>query len=440
MDLIKIGGSVLKNKQGFFSMVDILNNHSKRPLCIVISAFSKATTELKKAARTAETGNEKVALKIIDKIILEHSEFASDILNNKSNLKRLANVLQKTSKKLSDYMKGLSITQELTLRTLDAVLSFGEYLALNIVNHFLKEQGFKIYCVDSTSIIVSDDNYGKAKPILKETSKKVKEKIINKINNNTILLTQGFVAKSRNGEYTTMGMESSNLTAVLLADILNVKTITLWTDVLGIRSADPKIITNTIPIKRLNSMQAYILGFNGLKLIYPEMIEYTVRKNISLIYKSAFKPDSESTYIDKNFNENKIPVIVSMTNLNFGIIYFSSVSDKEKIERKILQLKNLYNDIISYHVNSETIQILFRENNKIINHISKSVYSFEFFKCSVISILFAVDSFPDLVNRTIIRKFEGKIIQLISTKGNTKFIVSPEITNDLITEIHRILF
>ena len=109
-----------------------------------------------------------------------------------------------------------------------------------------------------------------------------------------------------NGDITTMGIESSNLTAAILAKMTGAKRLTLWTDVRGIRSADPKIVGKTKLIKKMSYSEAYTAGALGLKLIYPGMIDYAKENNIELIFRSAFDGHKEFTTISKKSGENKL--------------------------------------------------------------------------------------------------------------------------------------
>ncbi|MFH1050196.1 MAG: hypothetical protein V1779_04605 [bacterium] len=440
MNIIKIGGAVLKSQSGFEAMIDILKKYTERPLLIVISAFSKATRDLAKAAKLAEAGNEKEAMAILEKVIDEHLNYARILLKNKDTLESLILLFESSKQRLSEFIKGLSITGELTARTLDAVLSFGEFFALHTVNHYLQEQGFELYCVDSTSLIVSDDNYGNAKPLLKETAKQVKEKLIPKLEENSIVLTQGFVAKNRMGEITTMGIESSNLTASLYAEILCAKSITFWTDVPGLRTADPKIVEQTFPIPALNYSDAYKAATNGLKLIHPKMLEYVSSQNISLIYKSAFEPDNAKTVISAENNEPNKPMIISREDLMFSEIPLTSDKSKEEADSLINKLLRESSDIIKHSVFPESIRIIYKKSSSLEKKLSRNFSMISTLHCSLVTVLNTGHIRHKFVNNKILDKYSEKIINFDCSADSIRMIVLPEITNEIVKELHEFIF
>lgn len=297
MKVMKFGGAVLRSRQGFTQMVDILRSQSGVPLLVIISAFASSTRDLERSARTAESGAQELAFALCDELIREHRNFSDELLANKPTKDALSFFLDECQTRLHQLLRGIAITRELTPRTLDIILSFGEMLALHIVRHFLEESGFDLTFVDCSTIIVTNAVHGMATPDSSLTASNVERVLRPAFGRSNIVLTQGFVAKSSTGEITTMGKESSNLTATLLAELLGADEVIIWTDVEGICTADPKLIPTAQPIPQMNYEQARNAAASGLKLIYSTMIEPSERANIPLIFRSAFAPDGNFTKI-----------------------------------------------------------------------------------------------------------------------------------------------
>ncbi|MGA2298013.1 MAG: hypothetical protein ABSG15_10740 [FCB group bacterium] len=373
MNIIKIGGSVLRDKAGFARMVKIIKDYSSTPLLIVISAFSKATRQLEKAAELAEQGLEEKSSGILSQVLEWHVNFARDILTDNSHIESLLENFRSSDRKISDLLKGLIITKELTPRTLDAVLSYGELFALQTVNQYLLEQGFDQECIDSTNIIVSDSDYGSAQPLVEETQKKVNEILLPAIRKNKIVLTQGFVARNLQGEITTMGIESSNLTATLLAELLNIDEVVFWTDVEGIRTADPKIADVTKPLHFIDYDFAYKLGINGLKLIYPSMIAHAKSKNIKLKYLSAYEPDGDFTEISNKKSVERNSIIIQKENLTLININFESLEQMQEIRNSICKDALLSQSVFSINSNQSSIKLVLPQRE--IAHL-KNIYKY----------------------------------------------------------------
>ena len=314
MKVMKFGGAILRNGDGFTAMSKIIKSETEKPLIIIISAFSTATRALARSARLAESGDEKGAMKLLDFIVSEHKTFAKDIIKEKTHFHYLNQFYKETSERIRELLNGIYVTGDLTPRILDIVMSYGEYLALQTVDSFLDEQGISHTCIDAASVIVTNSDYGKAKPNISETQLNVNKILKPALKDSGVVLVQGFVARSTAGELTTMGMESSNLTSALLANLLGASELVFWTDVDGIRTADPKIAKITLPVKSLSYSDAYTLGVNGLKLLYPGMFSLIEEKKIRTVFCSVYKPDGDYTEINISNHNNK-PILIYLEDL-----------------------------------------------------------------------------------------------------------------------------
>lgn len=322
MKVMKFGGVILRDRDGFEALLDVLGRYKDENILLVISAFSTATRDLRRAARTAEKGNEEEAYSMLDRIIRVHINFALALLKDGRHSLLLEQSIESMHNELMQYLRGISITREVTPRTMDLVMSYGELLALKIISAFLNGNDYRHLCIDSTELIVSDSNFGSANPDLEKTGAKIEEKLIPLIENNKLIVTQGFVARDTNGEIATMGIESSNLTAMIYAILLKSGELTIWTDVEGIRSADPKLAENTLPIPELSLNEAMIASKSGFKLIIEPMVKLLSDYHLKLIYKSAFNPDGDSTFVGNDSNTSGMQFSIVKSNL------FCIISDK----------------------------------------------------------------------------------------------------------------
>lgn len=309
MNVIKIGGSVLKNKAGFESFLKILSIYKGKQLVVVISGFNKVTTELGNCAKQAVLGHTKKASHLLDDIFDKNKKIASTVIEDIEELSKLNSGIDLLKHELSTIIKSVALTRELSARVKDSILAYGEILALEIIRTFLSVNQIRHSAIDAVNIFVADESYGRAKPIESDTEKKINKILIPALKDTGLVITQGFIAKSKKGNLTTMGIESSNLTAALLAKILKVNSITYWTDVSGIHSCDPALVPNSDLIKNLNYSDAYLYGSAGLKLIYPEMINYVRKNNIKLIFRSAFDNMNQHTVV-RNGSSNRSKILL----------------------------------------------------------------------------------------------------------------------------------
>lgn len=297
LHVIKFGGSVLRSKAGFERMVEIIRSYESKKLVVVISAFSRSTSMLERAATYAQNGQQELALATAQTVIDEHVNISKELLSSENTAGALRHLVIEGADRIRDLLRGISITRELTDRTKDLLLGYGEFFAVHIVKHYLAEQNITLQLHDATSFMITDSNYGIAKPIEEPTKRRLEQLFIPSFEANKIVLTQGYVGSDINGNTTTMGKESSNFTATYIASLLEAEEVCIYTDVDGICNADPKLVTQASTITQLSYDEALLAAHQGLKVLYPTMIEPVLDKRIPLRIKSAFDEKSKGTVI-----------------------------------------------------------------------------------------------------------------------------------------------
>jgi aspartate kinase len=404
---MKFGGAVLRSKEGFLKMVEILRNYREEELLLIISAFATATSDLDRAAKAAEKGDAEKAYALAENVIKSYGEFSQNILADAATREALELFLKESYRHLKDYLRGVSITQELTPRTLDLIVSFGEYCSVHIARHFLKEQGFDVEFVDATNVIVTNDQHGAALPKITQTAERVEAVLRPAMKRGTITLTQGFVAKSESGEITTMGRESSNLTATLLAELLKAERVIIWSDVEGVRTADPKIIENSGCIANLDYAEAQQAAISGLKLLHPTMIEPVRRANIPLEYRSAFKNSGDYTCISSNTAEHK-PFIAIQEQAWIVRVKFSSELKLDDREQMVDRLFSNPQTILLIQYLPDSLVVVSRRK-PVMSRLPKIPGATLFKDYSVVSILNLPEERMIDVLPNVLKEYDGLI-------------------------------
>ena len=373
MKVMKFGGSVLHHEAGFKAMVDIVKRQDDKHV-IVISAFSDITRKLNSMMHSALHQSYDIALTELHSIIQYH-EMLSDVLL--PNMTIFQELLKKTSTLLQRLVKGISLTKEISSRISDLILAQGEILATCFVKELLSSHEVNVGMIDSGNIIITNDVHGSAKPIEALVSHHVHTTLLPAFDEYDYIIIAGFIGKNSHGDITTMGYESSNLTAALLGSTLKAEEITIWTDVCGIRSSDPKHIVNTIAIPRLSYMQAQELANNGLKLLHHWMLDLPLKHSIPVSIANAFDDEGEKTTISNEYDEvvptiiirhsqdmkkytqlfpdNELIFHISIFTQNDSIIQkiytlASELSMNEKIIVKTFESRNMHHVIIRDHI------------------------------------------------------------------------------------------
>ncbi|MEY5130106.1 MAG: hypothetical protein RL734_173 [Bacteroidota bacterium] len=319
MKVMKFGGSVLHHEAGFQAMVDIVKRQDDKHV-IVISAFSDITRKLHSMMNSALHQSYDTSMIELHSIIQYHQMLSDVLLPNKSIFLKL---LEKTSMLLQRLVKGISLTKEISPRISDMILAQGEILATCFVKELLSSHEVNIGMIDSGDIIITNELHGSAKPIEALVSHHVHTTLVPAFDHHDFIIIAGFYGKNSHGDLTTMGYESSNLTAALLGSTLKADEITIWTDVCGIRSSDPKHIVNTIAIPRLSYLQAQELADNGLKLLHHWMLDLPLKHSIPVSIANAFDDEGEQTRISNEYDE-VVPTIIirhSQDMKNFAHLY-----------------------------------------------------------------------------------------------------------------------
>jgi aspartate kinase len=291
MRVVKFGGSALREHNDFEQMATVLNTMIDSQTLVIVSALASTTRELEQAVTTACEGHLNQAQELLQVIIQSHRNLCGELCSDTQTLESLSLMFDEVSNKLNNTLKGISITRELTLRTLDNVLSYGEFMALHIIHHILQERGIQIDVADAGTIIVTDGKFGSATPLRDKTQQRVDSILKPMFAKTNFLLMQGFVARTESNEgnagvITTMGKESSNLTASLMAELLGAEELIIYSDVEGVHPVDPQLVEGTKPIPDMTYTQAYKAAVNGVKLLYPPMIEPLKRAGIPLQYRA----------------------------------------------------------------------------------------------------------------------------------------------------------
>ncbi len=435
MLVMKFGGVILKNRNGFDALLNILESKKDEKALLVISAFSTATRDLKKAARTAEKGDETLACSMLDRIIDTHIQFTGTLLKDKAHSQALGQSINLLHTDIGQLLRGIAITREATPRTMDLILSYGELLALKIIDAFLRDNGFNHICIDSTELVVSDSHFGNAAPNLELTGRKLRETLLPLLDQYRLVVTQGFVARDTNGEITTMGIESSGLSALVFAGLLGTGQLDIWTDVEGIRSADPKAVNGTCAVPGLSVEEARLAADSGFKLIIQPMIDLMMSTGIAINYRSAFNPEGGMTVFSPDSRSSGLPFIVIKT----GLFVCKYRTGSKTLAGDIGRLADSSNGAVFYSqfiINSGHILHITEEETPLsVNaEVFRDVNSIVIINCTttaagkIVEKLSSVDTTAHFVNY---RYFGDEQI--------LKILLSSEAAALLLPEIHRIV-
>jgi aspartate kinase len=272
---------------------------------------------------------------------------------------------------LSDLLMRVS-RRSLPLQMLkDAILSYGEQLSSRLLAEVLKAKGVNARQVDSRRLIVTDDEYGAATPIIDETNELVKLELEPLIAGGEVPILGGFIAASRSGETTTLGRGGSDYSAALVAAALNAQELQIWTDVTGVMTCDPRICgeARTIPI--LSYEEAAELAYFGAKVLHPKTIKPAVDHGIPVRVCNTFEPNEVGTMVLGESGEapNKIKSIAHKKNITILRITSARMLGSYGFMSAVFQVFERYRTVIDVISTSEVSIALTLDNAAEIDKI-----------------------------------------------------------------------
>lgn len=295
MKVLKFGGSSVGNAENVEKVVEIVRNSIEEGSCaVVLSAMQGTTDGLIDIAKTAERGDDAFRLKIRE-LERKHISTARTLLGENSS-DGVFDFIENRFNELRSICEGVYLLRELSARTLDRVVSFGEILSTKIVSAKFNLLSVENVWKDSRQIIRTDSNFGYAAVDFAKTNELIKQFFDEQIQNLTIL--PGFIASDANGITTTLGRGGSDYTGAIVAAALDADVLEIWTDVSGMMTADPRIVRNIRQIPRITYREAMELSHFGAKVIYPPTIQPVLQKNIPIFIKNTFAPDDYGTLIE----------------------------------------------------------------------------------------------------------------------------------------------
>ncbi|MCL2833267.1 MAG: bifunctional aspartate kinase/homoserine dehydrogenase I [Treponema sp.] len=324
MLVLKFGGSSVSTRQGLEKIIGILKDgeHRDRTTVVVVSAFSGVTDSLIRISRAAAAG-EKYHEKIIE-IEKLYLDMAQEFLSG-GILEFVAENLEQQVSELIRVLDSAAVLRELSLRTLDMAMSFGERFSAAVIAAIFNSRGILSVCLDTRPLIRTDSHFGKARFLPEETYPRIRAyfnslEADNKKGARPIQVTTGFIATAADGSITTLGRGGSDLTAAIFAVALDAEELEIWTDVDGILTADPRQVTNAFRIKSISYAEAMELSHFGAKVIYPPTIRPALEKRIPIRIKNTYNPTCPGTAVVWEPEEGAYPIRGISSNSDISLV------------------------------------------------------------------------------------------------------------------------
>ncbi|MDV7697515.1 bifunctional aspartate kinase/homoserine dehydrogenase I [Chryseobacterium soli] len=316
MKILKFGGSSVANAHNILQAENIIKKESlQNKIIVVVSALQGATDSLIKAANYASHKDERY-IRLIKELEEKHLNLVKELIPVLDQSAWLSFV-KKHFNDIEDLCNSIFVLGEFTNRIKDKITSYGEFLSSNIIAARLQYEGLDAIWMNAMDHILTDSAFTNAKVDLEITEKNIQNYC--KEHQNHIIIVPGFIAKDGKGNITTLGRGGSDYTSSIMAAALSADELQIWTDVSGMMTADPRLVSNAKPIPEISYHEAMELSHFGAKVLYPPTIQPVMIKNIDLRIKNTFDPEASGTLVTHNINasdsENS-PVAVGISNMS----------------------------------------------------------------------------------------------------------------------------
>jgi bifunctional aspartokinase / homoserine dehydrogenase 1 len=294
MQVLKFGGSSVANAENIRKVINIVNGGYSGPVVLIVSALGGITDTLIRCAQLASEGDP--AFKnLLSNVEERHLTAVQQLIPVTKQSSVLSNV-KKQCNDIEDICNGIFLLRELSPRTRDRVIGYGELLSSQIVAAAFICGSSESEWLDARNLIVTDNNYGNARVHFTETDARIRAAV--KPDSNCLYVVPGFIASATDGTVTTLGRGGSDYTAAIFASALKANLLEIWTDVSGIMTADPRYVANAKVIPHISYQEAMELSHFGAKVIYPPTIQPVLRSGIPVRVKNTFRPEDHGTLID----------------------------------------------------------------------------------------------------------------------------------------------
>jgi aspartokinase/homoserine dehydrogenase 1 len=304
MKVLKFGGTSVGSSKNINNVINILENQSKSDkLVCVVSAVGGITDKLLLAGKQAQNKEEDF-IHTFNIIKERHFEIVKELNPNK-NLGILRFVEEKLNT-LKSLLDGIYLINELSPKTSDKLVSFGELLSSFIIAETMKNRSISADIKNSQELIVTNSNFTKAEVDYNITNKNIQDYF--KSAKQQITILPGFIAKSKLGEITTLGRGGSDFTAAIVASALHVEKLEIWTDVSGMYTTNPKLVKQAYPIEKISYQEAMELSHFGAKVLYPPTVQPVLSLDIPIHIKNTLDPEAFGTIISNDNIKSTSPV------------------------------------------------------------------------------------------------------------------------------------
>jgi aspartate kinase len=299
--IMKFGGTSVGTGENIRRVADLVSQYSKEyKIAVVVSALAGVTNKLLEVACQAKKSDEKLIKNFTTEMLKKHKEAVATAITSKQLQKEVNQTIEEIVAELEKVLTGICYVGELTPKSKDYVVSFGERLSAPIVWGAIQDHKLETQCFTGKEAgIVTDSNFGEADPLMNFTTHLARERLGPLLEKGVVPVVTGFIAANQDGIVTTVGRGGSDYTATILGVALEANEVWIWTDVDGILTTDPKLVPAAKLLPQLSYQEAAEMAIFGAKAMHPRALGPVSKENIPVRIRNSFHPENSGTLITK---------------------------------------------------------------------------------------------------------------------------------------------
>ena len=353
LSVFKFGGASLRDTERIQNVANILAQYRDRSRVVVVSAMGKTTNALEEVVQAYHTGDGRAA-GLLEAIKQDHYRQIAELFGPEAG------------EAVAGEVNDLFVEVEWILEdapednydyTYDQIVSIGELVSSRIVAAYLNHRGLPTHWLDARSVVLTDDLYRESWVQWSETEARAQRHARPLLDRGGFVLTQGFIGSTTENNTTTLGREGSDYTAAIFSYCLDAADMTIWKDVPGVLTGDPRVFDNVTKLDELSYREAIEMTYYGAKVIHPKTIKPLQNKSIPLYVKSFLEPSGAGTYIADDANEHYPPMVaiereqalINISTRDFSFVAEHHMKDLfQHIADHRLQINLMRNTAISF--------------------------------------------------------------------------------------------
>jgi aspartokinase/homoserine dehydrogenase 1 len=298
MIVMKFGGTSLANGKRILEVAKIVVGEQARQPIVVVSAMSQVTNQLVELASMVTHRDQQTQITArVEHLRQLHHDAAHDLRLEPGMEEALLALLDTQITKLGGIIDSIEALGELTARGNDLLISFGERLAAQLLAAALQSNGLAAVAVESSELIITDDNFGNAQPLLPASRKRIKPRLQQLIDKDITPVITGFMGATETGVVTTLGRGGSDYSATIIGQCVEAEEVVIWTDVDGVMTADPKRVKGAHTVQELSYDEAAELSYFGAKVLHPRTMIPAALDDMPIWIKNTLRPALRGTRI-----------------------------------------------------------------------------------------------------------------------------------------------